>query len=156
MSTDENTTKTPRRRRTTIKEIESIEIDFLVLADWAETIGGKLYIQGGGWDRKLPPAHGRATSFAVAAGILVPWTLTNQQHSFTLTFETGDGTSFGPRIDGGFNMGRPAKSTPGQRFRAPLAVRIDMLLPDLGSYRVGLVVNNDITKYVSFYVVEQL
>jgi len=158
MSIDQYGEKSPSRRSrpVAIKQIESIEIDFLLLADWAETLGGKLYIQGGGWDRKLFQAEGRPSSFAVAAGILVPWNLTNMQHSFALTFETGDGASFGPNINGGFNMGRPAKSTPGQKFRAALAVRIDMPLPGLGSYSVSLNVNGEISKRVSFYVVDSL
>lgn len=154
----ENIERTPRRRRTGTPEtgFDKIEIDFLLLADWADTIGGKLYIQGAGWDRRVLENEGASAPFAIAAGILVPWNLTNTQHSFNLTFETGDGTKFGPSINGGFNLGRPAQATLGQTFRAPLSVRISLPMPGLGSYSVRLVVNNEVERRVAFYVVNAL
>ena len=98
MSTDQ----TPRRRRrkavieTEDTSIDQIEIDFIMVADWAETINGKLYIQGAGWDRILrPPKENPAVGFAIAVGILVPWNLTNQQHQFELSIIDGDGVPVG-------------------------------------------------------------
>ena len=85
--------------------IEQVEIEFLIIADWVETISGKLYIQGGGWDRKLKPPNEGNIDFAIAAGFLVPWHLTNQEHQFSLSFETGDGGVIGSPITGGFNVG---------------------------------------------------
>ena len=137
-------------------ELERIEVDFLILADWAESINGKLYVQGGGWDRKLLPPEGQPISFAIAAGILVPWHLTNQPHKFSLSIETGDGTPIGQAIEGAFNMGRPVNSTPGQKFRASLVARIDTKISGLGAYRIGLLMNNDVARYVTFYMVEKL
>ncbi len=136
---------------------DQVEIEFLMVADWAETINGKLYIQGAGWDRRLKlPKDRPDTGFAIAAGFLVPWHLTNQRHQFSLAFETGDGGQIGPPITGGFNMGRPAKALPGQKFRTTIAARISVALPDLGAYDVKLVVNNSLTKVTTFYVVDQL
>lgn len=154
-----STSKQRRRPSTSPTHTESVdkmEIDFLMLADWAETINGKVYIQGGGWDRKLPVPQGRPFSFAIAAGILVPWNSTNQEHTFSLSIETGDGQPIGQPITGGFNMGRPVTALPGQKFRAPIAARIETKITDLGPYRIGLVVDNDVAKYVSFYVVDKL
>lgn len=159
MSTNKKERNRTRRRGSSEEEaveIEQIEIDFLMLADWAETINGKVYIQGGGWDRKLPAPEGQAFSFAIAAGILVPWHLTNQQHQFSVSIETGDGNIIPPEITGGFNMGRPALSLPGQKFRVSLAAQITTKSPGLGAYRIRIVVNNKIVKYTSFYVVERL
>ena len=86
----------------------------------------------------------------------MPWHLTNQRHQFSLAFETGDGGQIGSPITGGFNMGRPAKALPGQKFRTTIAARINMPLPDLGAYDIKLVVNNSLTKVTTFYVVEKL
>lgn len=136
---------------------EQVEIEFLMVADWAETINGKLYVQGAGWDRKLnPPKERPNTDFAIAAGFLVPWHLTNQRHQFSLALLTGDGGEIGPPITGAFNMGRPAKALPGQKFRTAIAARISVKLPGLGAYDVKLVVNNNIARVTTFYVVEQL
>lgn len=141
-----------------IPDIEEIEIDFLIVADWAETVNGKLYIQGAAWDRKLQTSpDGRRFAFAIAAGILVPWHLTNQEHSFCLTLESGDGHPVGQGITGGFTMGRPAKAYPGQRLRTPLAGGIDLSnVPELGAHIVRLTVNGNVEKSVTFYVVGEL
>jgi hypothetical protein len=155
MSTGAQTVKRrPRRRNDSL--VEQVEIEFLVLADWAETINGKLYIQGGGWDRKLPAPAGQPVAIAIAAGFLVPWHLTNQEHQFSLTFETGDGDVVAPPLTGGFTMGRPAKTLPGQRLRTPFAATIGVNLPGTGSYQVRLNVNNGPSKLVAFYVVGEL
>ena len=137
--------------------IENIDIEFLLVADWAETINGKLYIQGASWDRILLPPPDRPTiSFAVVASILVPWHLTNRQHQFQLSLLTGDGVSVGPEISGGFTVGRPAKAMSGQKMRTPFAARFGAKITELGAYDVKLVVNNDIVKIVTFYIVKQL
>ena len=126
-----------------------------MVADWADTVNGKLYIQGAGWDRKIFPKD-QQIEFSIAASILVPWTLANQQHRFSLSLETEDGDPLGTPVTGAFNVGRPAKARPGQRFRTPLAGRSRAKARGLGGYRVSLVVNDDVTKYVAFYLVEEL
>ena len=135
---------------------QQVEIEFLIIADWTETINGKLYIQGGGWDRRLKPSNEGNINFAIAAGFLVPWHLTNHQHQFRLSLETGDGGAIGSPITGGFNVGRPAKALPGQKFRTPLSARIGAKIPGAGAYDVKLIVNSGITRITTFYVVEQL
>ena len=148
--------KTERPADALVEPIENVEIEWLMLADWAETINGKLYIQGGGWDRKLVPPKGQPISFGIAAGILVPWHLTNQENRFRLTFETGDGQELS-RIEGGFNVGRSVKALPGQKFRTPFSARVGLSVPEEeGAYLARMVVNGTITKEVSFYVVNQL
>ena len=126
-----------------------------MLADWAESISAKIYIQGGGWDRRLASALGAPVDFSVAAGILVPWHLTNQQHQFALSFETGDGKEL-HRLEGGVSVGRPLNSVQGQKMRIPIALRASIELPDLGAYRAKLTLNGAITKSVAFYIVEKL
>ena len=143
------------RRRRSSSGIEQVEIDTLMLADWAETINGKLYIQGGGWDRKILNPD-QSADFAIAASVLIPWNLTSQQHEFAITIESEDGTPAAPALTGSFTVGRPPHALPGQRFRSPLAVRIGLRLPGLGAYQVVMRLNSDITRSVAFYVVEAL
>ena len=155
MSTAEQAGKTVRRRRA-VSIVEQVEIEFLILADWAAAINSKLYIQGGGWDRKLPAPEGQPVNIAVAAGILIPWNQTNQEHQFSLVLETGDGGTVGLPLTGGFNMGRPAKAQPGQKLRLPFVANIGGKLPGLGPYQVRFTVNNGAAKLVAFYVVSEL
>ena len=137
--------------------VEDIEIDFLILADHAEAINGKLYLMGGGWDRRVMPP-GQPLTFAFAAGLLVPWTLTNREHKFTIGIETADGTSLGGNgvVTGGFNVGRPVKSVEGQRFRALIAGQIQGPAPDIGTYALTLSVGPGISKRTTFHVVSEL
>ena len=148
--------KTERPAEAEAEPIENVEIEWLILANWAETTNGMLYIQGGGWDRILAPPKGQPISFSIAAGILVPWHLTNQENRFRLTFETGDGQELS-RIEGGFNVGRSVKALPGQKFRTPFSARVMLNVPEgEGAYLARMVVNGTITKEVAFYLVNQL
>ena len=55
--------KTERPAEAVVEPIENVEIEWLILANWAETINGMLYIQGGGWDRILAPPKGQPINF---------------------------------------------------------------------------------------------
>lgn len=144
----------PSRRPKNASPIEQVEVDTLMLADWAEAINGKLYIQGGGWDRRAVNP-GQPSDFAIAASILIPWNLTNQQHEFAITVESEDGTAIGPPLTGGFTVGRPPNALPGQRFRAPLTARCSLELPGAGAYRVVMSLGRTVAKSVTFYSVEK-
>lgn len=137
--------------------VEGIEIDFLILADHAEAINGKLYLMGGGWDRRFMPP-GQPLTFGFAAGLLVPWTLTNREHKFTIGIETADGTPLGGNeaVTGGFNVGRPVKSIEGQTFRALIAGQIQGPAPEVGTYALTLSVGSDISKRTVFHIVSAL
>ena len=82
-------------------------IEWLILADAAQMVGGKLYLLGGAWDRftvnsGFPADH----KMSVAAAFSVPWNETNRRHPFTLSVEDEDGTVLA-NVDGGFEVGRP-------------------------------------------------
>ena len=129
--------------------IEQVEIENLMIADWAERINGRLYIQGGGWERKS--FKGRFIEFAVVITFLVPWTLTNQQQRFTVAFESEDGTTVARTRQGRFTVGRPATSVPGQHFRHPFAATHLLRLPGSGAYNVVVTLNGLVRRSVTFY-----
>ncbi len=92
------------------------------LADSAETVGGKIYALGIGWNaifaEKFPCIHPRMSLGII---ISVPYTSTNQNHKLTVSLQTEDGArlpvqrQLSPegdlvlldKIDVDFNMGRP-------------------------------------------------
>ena len=136
--------------------IDQAEIDFLMLADWAETINGKLYIQGGGWDRKVV-VPGQPMEFAIVASIVIPWNATNRPHGFSIAIESEDGTPVAPPLSGSTTVGRPPNARPGQAFRTQVAVKVGgVKLPALGTYRIVMTLNGDITRSAAFYAVAQL
>ena len=61
----------------------------LLLCDHAEAIGGKLYINGGGWNVLLRP--GAPVNLSLAILIEVPWDEANTQHRLRAYLLTEDG-----------------------------------------------------------------
>ncbi len=80
----------------------------LVLCDWAEVVGGKLYLQGGGW---ATIAAAAATQTAVAVLIDIPYTQTNRQHDGVMALYNQDNQPYPPqqpfRIEFQLEAGRP-------------------------------------------------
>ena len=103
---------------------DNITLDYLLVADGADAVGGKLYLLGGGWDRlKVPQLPGPpAVPFAVAVGINVPWNLTNRKLGFSVDVLDADGGEVGQLAGGEFEVGRP----PGLRAGTPQRFQITM------------------------------
>ncbi len=100
--------------------IEETTIDFLLTADFAEVVQGKVYIMGAGWDKFAPPAYPAVMRIGLAAGIRVPYLESNVPHHLSVTLRSGDGEDLF-RIDGDLETGRPPGSR-GESILVPLAV----------------------------------
>lgn len=109
-------------------------IDFLILADHAEAVHGKLYLMGGAWDVLALPPGGRA-SFSLAIGILVPWLATNVDHHCQIQLESPDGARL---LDVGFNVrtGRPPAIDAGASQRVIATLPIGVTFPTTGPYLI--------------------
>ena len=95
--------------------LEQSRVEWLILADEAEVVNGKLYMMGGGWDRLTAQSLPWRQHMAIAVAIRVPWMDTNRQTSVEIDLQDGAGTSLA-KVDGQFVVGRPAQSVPGQPF----------------------------------------
>ena len=104
-----------------------MQLEWLILADAAQVVGGKLYLLGGGWDRitvNSPfPVQQRV---ALAVSIKVPWNETNQKHTFEVEIisenrETEELKSL-MKMGGQFEVGRPPGTRQGQDQRLQLAL----------------------------------
>lgn len=131
-------------------EFDRPRIDFLILADRAEGINGKLYLMGGGWNEIGVSDFGQPVSLSLAVGVLVPWNATNELHALTIFIETEEGTRLAPEISAQLNIGRPPGAVPGQSFRALIAVNGAWKLPQAGGYRAVAVLGNGDRKTASF------
>ena len=100
-----------------MSDLDSISLDYLLVADSADVVNGKLYLLGGGWDSlKVPQLPGPpAVPFSVAVGIDVPWSLTNQKLRFSVDVLDADGGEVVQLVGGEFEVGRP----PGLRAGTP-------------------------------------
>lgn len=120
----------------------------MMLADAAQVVGGKLYILGGGWTNIRPGI----VQFAIAGIVDVPWSLTNQEHSFRLECVDLDGNPLMVPTDDGeqplfgegtFGVGRPFGVRPGTAIAIPLALPFNVALPPGGAYEWRLSIHGE-------------
>jgi hypothetical protein len=115
-----------------------MEIQYLLLCDYAEIVNGKLYLMGGGWDRydaREAPVNFR---LAVAAGVRIGWEETNRPNDVHIIIEDDDGKELA-RIDGTMQVGRPANLPPGSTQLSQIAANLPIRAERFGGYRVRMV-----------------
>src|SRR5262245_30791421 len=122
---------TPTDRR--LEQSDPI-LDFLIVADRAEVVNGKLYMMGGAWDRLYVRNFDEPVGFFIALGVLVPWNATNIDHQVDLRLHSEDGAPIGPEFGVSLNVGRPPQASRGQSFRAHVAAANSFTLPGAGAY----------------------
>lgn len=124
----------------------------MLLADWAEAINGKLYIQGGGWSRVapqpvqgLPPGIPGVVNCALAIRFLVGWDETNHKYDIVIRLIDDDGHPVVPIPDGPsvevrtqLEVGRPAGVVEGSDLDAALALKLNGLPLARGRYTFSL------------------
>ena len=133
---------------------DEIEIDFLILADKAEVVNGKLYMMGGAWDRRRVNDFSQPILMSMVVGILVPWNLTNEAHHIQIALENEDGSTIQPSVQANFTVGRPTNARRGQSFRAMVAIDGMRTLPGPGTYRFVATIG-DTTKTTTFFAEQQ-
>lgn len=132
---------------------ETVTIEFLMLSDHAEVINGKLYMMGGGYDRRYIGDIKNPVTLSTVVGVLVPWNLTNQPHSVKLRIETEDGQMLGQEVQGNLSVGRSVQAISGQMFRVMAVINFTLTLPHLGAYRVIATLDTGESKGTTFYAV---
>ena len=122
---------------------DRIDLDFLLLADWAEIVAGKLYLQGGGWERVAVPSFPFARNIAIVVGLTVPWGATNQRYTVRVTVLNEDTQQEFMRVEGQLETGRPAGLPPGQAQSVMMAVNNASGLPAAGTYLVAVEIDGE-------------
>lgn len=130
----------------------------MLLCDYAEELGGKLYIMGGGWSRNFTP--NRPTNMALAIKLIIPWDQANRPYDITVRLvdenhdvvpnQEGEGIA----IVGKIEVGRPPGLKPGSNLDSALALRFDGLVLSPGTYVWELVVGREVLESAVFDVVE--
>ena len=129
-----------------------MEVEFLILADAAQAVNGKLYMLGGGWSTLHASALPFAHQVGVAVGVRVPWQETNQVHRLEIALVTADGDSLIPPLQGELEMGRPPGLRPGSDQTVVMAVNANLKFERAGRYEVQVRVQEQLVKTVTFDV----
>lgn len=134
-----------------------LDVDFMLLADGAEAVGGKLYMLGAGWARLLvPQLPGKPQApFAVTLGITVPYHLTNRRFNLTMQLSDLDGGSVGEPFSVEFEQGRPPGLRPGASQSILLAINTHPEFPEPGRYSFVASIDGEKKRETSFEVVAQ-
>ncbi len=126
---------------------------YMILADSAQEVNGKLYILGGGWDVAGSPLP----SMAVAVKAEIPWTSTNKKLNWSLTLVNEDGNLIRDEsgnlmgTNGQVEVGRPSGHPEGAPISWPMAVNINNLVLAAGRYEWQLEVDGS-HESVSFII----
>ncbi|MHB1009187.1 MAG: DUF6941 family protein [Propionibacteriaceae bacterium] len=143
----------------------------VLLCDYAEVAGGKLFISGANIDRMqvalgTPPPY--VTNFGAAGLVRVPWNATNREHtlSFRLITEDGEapqlpeGAAVGSSGIGGdmrFNVGRPPQIASGDEQMVPFAFNFGGLpLMQLGRYVITFSLDGTEARRLTFTLASEL
>ncbi len=127
---------------------EAIEIDFVILGDYAQAVQGKLNLIGGGWNTHNADQYPSAVPFGIGIGILIPWSLTNRTHQFELVIKGSEGADL-VRGGGEFEVGRGAGIPAGMTQRFTLGISGQLQVPEPGTYEI-IVTSADSMKRVTF------
>jgi hypothetical protein len=129
-----------------------MELDYLLLADRAEAVNGKLYMVGGGWDRLGLATIPGPADFDVAVGVLVGYNETNSPHRIELVLEDEDNKPVLGPIAAQFELGRPAGMKLGQTQRFQMVLRGPFPLPKAGSFHWVVALDGDRKTRTQFWV----
>ncbi len=114
-----------------------IRAEWIILADAAEVVNGKLYLLGGGWDHLVvnegfPKQH----HCGIAVSFRVPWSATNTRHQFGVEVTGAPGNSSVMQAGGNFEVSRPAAIQAGQTQRFQIAINSLLPFQRPGSYAI--------------------
>lgn len=130
----------------------------MLLCDYAEELGGKLYIMGGGWSRNYTP--GLPSNMALAIKLSIPWNEGNRPYDIAvrLVDENHDAVpdQEGNDIElaGKIEVGRPSGIKPGSNLDMALALRFDGLILEPGTYVWEFLIGGAVLESTVFDVVE--
>ncbi len=130
-----------------------MEVEWLILCDAAQVVGGKLYLLGGGWDvLNVAGAFPTQQRLTIAAAFNVPWTETNRRHEVLIEIADEDGAGLGT-IQGQVELGRPPGLPEGSDQRAQLSAEVAVTFARPATFSIIARVNGQEGKRLSFRVV---
>ncbi len=105
------------------------EIDYLLVADRAEVVNGKLYLMGGSWDRIQPQQFPHRMMLGIAMGVRIPFAYTDDQHTVAIELLHDDTRMIG--FEAKLATGRPPGMA-GMDMLVPMAFNIPIAIPGEG------------------------
>ncbi len=132
-------------------------IDFAVLADAAQAVGGKLHLLGGGWDtlrvQRVPVQH---HTLSIGMRVRIPWTFAGEELELAVEFQDEDGHAVFERgpVRHKFKVNRPPGIPEGADIGMVRALTFNNLrIPDYGGYSFVISIDGEELDRARFRVV---
>ena len=116
-------------------ELEEIEIDFVILSDYAQAVDGKLNLIGGGWNLHHAREYPSNLLLGLGIGVLVPWSETNREHELHFEIRKSEGAMV-MKGQGKYNVGRDVATPVGMTQRVTLGISAPLQLQEEGTYEI--------------------
>ncbi|HLF71080.1 MAG TPA: hypothetical protein VI759_02875 [Dehalococcoidia bacterium] len=129
-----------------------MDVEFLMLADGAEAVNGKVYVLGGGWNNIGVAAFPAEHRMSVVVGLGVGWNETSERHNLVLNIFTADGDLFMEVAKAQFEMGRPAGLKAGESQRLMMAANCVLKAEKPEELQVVLAVDGSDVRSIPFKV----
>jgi hypothetical protein len=113
----------------------AVKTEWLILADAAEIVAGKLYLMGGGWDMLSVPQFPATKQTGLAASFNIPWNDTNHKHAVEIEILTQDGVTVA-KLDVNLEAGRPAGIPVGSDQRVQIAANLPLEFKAAGVFAI--------------------
>ncbi|OBI31100.1 hypothetical protein A5711_21635 [Mycobacterium sp. E2238] len=124
-------------------------------ADHAAVENGKVYLNGGFWNRLAFPSYPAVHSFSICAVIHIPWRAHHQTHTVAITFEDADGQTTPNRFEGEFRTGTSPDMRTGDFTDIQIAPQVtNFLFQRAGDYAAVLSVDGTEIKRWRFRAVQ--
>lgn len=99
-----------------------MDLDFLILADKAEALNGKMYLMGGGFSNVFMTQIPGPAVIDLAIGLMFDYHETGEQHEMSVALEDADNHPLAT-MNVPLPVGRPPGLPPGDTLRMVMAVR---------------------------------
>lgn len=138
----------PRRTKRNLDPPDAVEIDFVILGDYAQAQGGKLTVVGAGWNVVQGQQYPTPLPFGLGIAFLIPWSLTNRSHHFDFVIKKSEGAQLAGG-GGDFEIGRDAGIPAGMTQRVTIGLAGALQLNEPGTYEI-IVTTGDTSKRITF------
>lgn len=129
-----------------------MDLGFLLLADHSESINGKVYMVGGGWNVLRLPELPHEWGFHITVGLDVGWEETNTSHEVAISVHDPDGVELGEGLTAEFEAGRPPGMPAGQEQRLVISIGISASFETAGPHAAIVEADGNEIGRARFYV----
>jgi hypothetical protein len=120
-----------------------MKIDYALLADAAQAVGGKIFVLGGGWNVFRSANYPAPVQFAVAIGIGFEASEIGVRYPVKIVIADEAGIPVVPEMSGQIETGQLAPDFPkGLAVKLPVAWNVNFAVPRAGRYAIVVTVGS--------------